>query len=204
MTDEGYIRFEAAWTKARPLPWAALEELDDWRDRMYAAGLIGAYPGGIGFGNISRRADAAGRFIITGSATGNFAELSAAHYCLVTHVDTDANRLTCQGPIIASSESMSHAVIYLECPEVNGVIHVHHLALWQHLLHRVPTTDARATYGTPEMAHAITGLLRHSALKKEKILVMEGHREGILAFGNDLREAGEHLLGLLAGLEVSR
>src|SRR5690606_6522498 len=132
-----------------------LAELDHWRKRMYAAGPIGAYPDGIGLGNISRRQSREGQFIISGSATGNFVQLSAEHYSLVTAVDIDRNSLACKGPIVASSESMSHAVIYRECPEVQGVIHIHHLGMWERLLHEVPTTDAKATYGSPEMAYSI-------------------------------------------------
>lgn len=189
ITDEGYIKFRADWEETTPLAWEELEELDHWRDAMYEAGLIGAYPDGIGFGNISRRRLGTDQFLISGSATGNFPELNATHYSLVTAVDIDRNSLSCRGPIIASSESMSHAVIYRECPEVQGVIHVHDLELWERLLHRVPTTDSQATYGSPEMAYSIIDLLNHTTLRTEKIFVMEGHREGVFAFGRDLAEA---------------
>lgn len=189
LTDEGYIKFRAAWTPAPPFDWAELETLDHWRQQMYVAGLIGAYADGIGFGNISCRKNEAGQFLITGSATGNFARLNADHYCLVTEVDIDQNRLNCRGPILASSESMSHAVIFRECPEVQGVIHVHHLGMWERLLHQVPTTRADAAYGSPEMAYSIIDLLHHTDLRSSRLFVMEGHREGIFAFGISLAEA---------------
>jgi len=151
--------------------------------------LIGAYENGIGFGNISRRAESGGLFYISGSKTGNFTELDTRHYALVTDVSAAENRLSCTGPIIASSESMSHAVIYEECPDVNGVIHVHDLHLWQSLMHKVPTTDASAPYGSPEMVESIRWLLEATDLKACKIFVMEGHEEGIFTFGTDLAEA---------------
>ncbi len=188
-TYEGYIKFQTDWQQTPPMDWAILAELDHWRNEMYQAGLIGAYPDGIGFGNISRRWENTNQFLISGSATGNFSKLDASHYSLVTAVDIDQNRLSCRGPIIASSESMSHAVIYRECPEVQGVIHIHNLEMWERLLHQVPTTDAQATYGSPEMAYSIIDLLQHSDLRKQRIFVMEGHREGVFAFGENLEEA---------------
>jgi ribulose-5-phosphate 4-epimerase/fuculose-1-phosphate aldolase len=156
---------------------------------MYQAGLIGAYPDGIGFGNISCRWKDTDQFLISGSATGNYQRLTGDHYSLVTSVDIDQNQLSCTGPIIASSESMSHAVIYRECPEVQGVIHIHNLEMWKRLLHQVPTTDAQATYGSPEMAYSIIDLLQRSDLREQRIFVMEGHREGVFAFGENLATA---------------
>lgn len=194
MTDEGYIKFQAHRTEAPPLPAGELNELDAWRRRLYELGLIGAYEDGIGYGNISRRSGEGDQFIITGSATGNYPRLQPEHYARVTAVDIDANTLWCEGPLVASSESMSHAVIYRSCPWVGGVIHVHHLGLWERLLHQIPTTDAAATYGSPEMAHSIVDLLRRTDLPEQKIFVMEGHREGIFSFGRDLEEAGQVLL----------
>lgn len=194
MIDEGYIKFQADWQKAVPLPKEKLTNINHWRDVMYQHQLIGAYPDGIGYGNISQRYSTDDQLIISGSATGNFTTLNETHYSLVTHFDLQKNSLTCRGPIIASSESMSHAVIYQECPEVNGVIHIHHLELWTKLLHQVPTTDSQATYGTPEMAFSIIELLQKTNLREQKIFVMEGHREGVFAFGTSLEEAATVVL----------
>ena len=197
MHDEGYIKFNPEWEMAPPMPEAALQELLAWRARLYELGLIGAYDNGIGFGNISHRWGSGEQFVISGSATGLIPRLGPEHFTLVSRVDIDANRLWCQGPVIASSESMSHAVIYRECPEVRGVIHVHSLPLWEKLLHQVPTTDQRATYGSPEMALSIIHLLQTTPLREQGIFVMEGHREGIFTFGSTLDEAGAVLLGYL-------
>lgn len=79
---------------------------------------------------------------------------------------------------------MSHAVIYCECPEVQGVIHIHNLEMWERLLHQVPTTDAAATYGSPEMAYSIIDLLQHTDLRSQGIFVMEEHREEAVAVIN--------------------
>ena len=192
MMDEGYIKFQPVWTKTGGLPPKDWAELNRYRQKLYERQLIGAYDNGIGYGNISQRYPGEeGLFVISGSATGNFAELNADHYALVTAVDIDANRLHCRGPIVASSESMSHAVIYRELPWVQAVIHIHNLAMWQRLLHQVPTTDAAATYGSPEMAYSIIDLIRTTDLPERKLFVMEGHEEGVFAFGRDLSEAME-------------
>ncbi|HHM20830.1 MAG TPA: class II aldolase/adducin family protein [Bacteroidetes bacterium] len=194
MSDEGYIKFRAQWEEAPPLPAKRLAGLIHWRGVMYLHGLIGAYPDGTGFGNISARWNSEGQFVISGSATGRLPQTDHRHYSLVTSFDLDQNTLSCKGPVVASSESMSHAVIYQTCREVNAVVHVHHLALWEKLLHAVPTTDKGATYGTPEMARSIIFLLKNTNLREQKIFVMEGHREGIFTFGNDLQEATEKIL----------
>lgn len=195
MTDEGYIKFRADWQQAPPLPSAELAELQRWRQELYARRLIGAYDDGIGYGNISRRYGNTEQFIITGSATGNFPELGPEHFALVTAVDLPSNHLQCRGPVIASSESMSHAVVYQELDWVRGVVHVHQLELWEKLLHRAPTTAQGIPYGTPEMAASIVYLIRHTDLPERKIFVMAGHREGIFTFGKDLQEAAEVLIG---------
>lgn len=192
--DEGYIKFKAHWTPGPPLPAEIIAELQHWRQELYQRKLIGAYPDGIGYGNISQRYPEPDQFVISGSATGNFAELGVQHYSRVTHVDWPNNTLDCTGPIIASSESMSHAVIYATCPWVGGVVHVHHLGLWEYLLTRVPATPVEATYGSPEMAAAIIHLLANTDLPQQRLFAMAGHREGIFSFGATLAEATGVLL----------
>jgi ribulose-5-phosphate 4-epimerase/fuculose-1-phosphate aldolase len=197
MMDEGYIKFNAQWKKGAALPSPFLQALLQTRQELYDLKLIGAYENGIGYGNISRRWNEAGQFVISGSATGNLEQLTEAHFTLVTKVDIEHNTLWCKGPIIASSESMSHAVIYRECPWVNAVIHVHHLGMWERLLHQVPTTDASATYGSPEMAYSIIDLLQNTDLPDKKIFAMEGHREGVFVFGEDMEEALDTIKGYI-------
>lgn len=189
MIDEGYIKFEAKWMEGPALEFSKLEALNNCRQTLYKVGLIGAYDNSIGYGNVSQRWNATGQFIISGSKTGLLAETSEKHYSKVLSFDLDLNQLSCEGPVIASSESMSHAVIYQECPNINAVIHVHHLGLWKDLLYKIPTTDKEATYGSPEMAYSIINLLKTSTLKEEGIFVMAGHEEGIFVFGATIAEA---------------
>ncbi len=173
-----------------------LNNLNSWRDKLYKLGLIGVYPTGIGYGNISIRFGQ-NKFIITGAATGKFKRLTARHYTQVTEYDLARNSLTTVGPIKASSESLTHAVIYAYDRNISAVIHIHHLGLWKKLLNKVPTTQ-NAEYGTPAMANEIVRLFNQTDLPEQKILVMAGHAEGIVSFGKNLTEAGERILNELS------
>ena len=189
MNDEGYIKFQCNWTVSPPLDQTQIKAINGCRQVMYQLNLIGAYPDGIGFGNISQRIQN-NQFLISGSTTGNFDRLDNRHYAVVQAFDFDQNSVQCQGPIKASSESMSHAAVYQECSEINAVIHIHSIEMWNHYLNLLPTTTASALYGSPEMAREIIRLLRDTTVRyKEKIFVMGGHREGLIAFGKDLKEA---------------
>ncbi len=193
MFDEGYIKFDCNWKKTEALEKDLLRALNKWRDQLYDLKLIGAYENGIGYGNISERFEG-NQFIITGSATGNFPKLDASHYSKVIDFDLSNNSLTCEGPIKASSESLSHGVLYQLDSSINAVIHVHHLELWKRLLFKVPTTDKKVSYGTPQMANEIIRLYQNTNLPQQKIFVMAGHEEGIITFGKNLDDAGNTLL----------
>jgi L-ribulose-5-phosphate 4-epimerase len=188
MTEEGYVKYSSNWIKTIPLPYGQIEILNCYRQKLYDLGLIGAYENGIGFGNISQRWRE-DQFIISGSATGNLHELSADHYTLVVDFDTALNQLTCKGPVQASSESMSHGVIYRQNRKINAVIHVHSADMWNALLYKIPTTGKEIAYGTPEMAMEIIRLFQDSDVNDKKIFAMAGHEDGIFSFGKDMEEA---------------
>lgn len=191
INEEGYIKFNCIrQDKDFHLPGDKFEKLTSWRNRLYQNHLIGSYPDGIGFGNISIRMSL-NNFIITGSATGNKPELNKDDFVLVTHYDLTKNEVRCLGKIPASSESMSHAAVYDTETGINAVIHVHHLQLWKKLKNRVPVTKPDIEYGTPEMALEIKDLFRRTNVSQLKIFVMGGHNEGIITFGCNLDEAGE-------------
>jgi L-ribulose-5-phosphate 4-epimerase len=189
---EGYIKFNCNWMqKEFPFQEEIYGELEAVRTRLYALGLIGMYPDGIGFGNISVKSDDNKTFIITGSATGHLEKLDQSHYALVTGYDFEKNAISCSGMTKASAESLTHAAIYQSLPEVGAVVHVHCLWLWEKLMNNYPTTSAEIEYGTPEMAYAVRKLASEI---NEKIIVMGGHREGILAFGSNLTEATTEII----------
>lgn len=197
-TDEGYIKFQCIWNKQGPVvSGKELKELNRWRDILFGMGLVGAYDNGVGFGNISIRVRQRNQFIITGSATGQHPVLTALHYTLVTAYNIPMNQVTCTGPIRASSESMTHAAVYESSPETHGIIHIHNQEYWEKLIDRVPTTVRDVEFGTVAMAGEINRLFRETDVKEKKIVVMGGHREGIITFGNNLDEAGSYLLAYI-------
>lgn len=194
--DEGYIKFNCKWVRSNDIPLNKVAVLNVWRETMYKKGWIGVNSDGIGFGNISMRCNEK-TFLISGTATGGLATLSESHYSLVTNYDISNNSVTCVGPLKASSESLTHALIYECSAATNAVIHIHNLNLWNRFIHHVPTSRENVSYGTPEMANEIKRLFDETAVSKEKIIVMGGHREGIISFGKDLEEAGNILIDKL-------
>ncbi len=194
MDEKGYVKFKYHWIKAKLN--LNIRQLNHWRAKLYRLGLIGANTDGIGFGNISQRIKKQ-EFIITGSGTGGLPLLNKNHYTICSKCDIKHNTVICRGPIIASSESMTHSAIYKFLPDINAVIHVHNRPGWKRLLNKIPTASASAQYGTPELAYEIKRLLEKTDLKEKKIFVTAGHIEGIFSFGRDIQEAGEVLLRAL-------
>lgn len=195
--DEGVIKFECRWSNG-PAPHASyLHELIAFRNRLFDLNLIGVYPDGIGFGNISARNAGSDKFIISASQTGHIARCYESHFVLVTNYDIEANHLDCIGPMKASSESLTHAMIYRIFPEAAAVIHVHNNVEWQRLQGLIPTSGVSVPYGTPEMAREVRRLAHQTDLPQKRIMVMAGHEDGILAFGSTLDEAFASLMGEL-------
>jgi len=193
--QEGYIKFQCDWEKKNfTFSKKNFSKINEWRKKLYDHELLGVNMEGIGFGNLSIREENSKRFIITGSETGKHEELSKNHYARVIDYDIPNNYVKCVGQVKASSESLTHAAIYESDPEVHGVIHTHHERLWKLLKNKLPTTDPEVEFGTPEMAEEIKKLMQQRDVRIEKIIIMGGHREGIITFGRDLDEAGGVLL----------
>jgi len=190
---EGVIKFNCNWTKHGPVDFELFEQMNKWRNRLFNLGLIGVTQNGIGFGNISTRFFE-NQFIITGSATGKIKHLTLEHYTKVTSFSIDNNSLTAQGPVIASSESLTHAALYEISSDIQAIIHIHHEGLWQKLKNKVPTSDVSVEYGTPAMAKEIQRLYLETDLSVKRILIMGGHRQGIITFGSSIEVAGNILL----------
>lgn len=198
--DEGVIKYESDWTPG-PAPDATLTKLlEQWRRPLYERGLVGVYADlGIGYGNISVRAAAAGRFVISGTQTGHVVQTSGEHYALVTDYDIDANRLSSVGPVEASSEALTHAALYDLDSAIGAVVHVHSEPLWHALQTRFPVTAADVPYGTPAMAREFGRLYACGDFASRGIAIMGGHAEGIVAIGRTLEQAATRVLELDAG-----
>lgn len=220
MIDEGYIKYRCEWMEESAIASSSVVELTRYRNALYQLNFIGEYPGGIGFGNISERllpsaspqppsqpaspafSPQAAQFVITGTQTGALPTLTAEDYALVTSFDAVQNTLSCKGLRKASSESLTHGVIYDMHPAIGAIIHVHHPQLWRRLLHQVPTTEATVPYGTPEMASETERLFRESPLLQQRIFAMAGHEDGVVTFGETLQMAYRVLInwGVMMGV----
>jgi len=194
MNEEGYIKFDCDRTDENvSIPVKTFEALLKWRQTMFESGLIGVYSNGIGYGNISVRADV-NSFYISGTATGRLPLLEEKHFALVNSWSFGKNSLKCNGKINASAESLSHAAIYESLPNVGAVIHIHHKELWDKYLNLLRTTSTDVLYGSPEMAREISNIVRTVKPDQDSILIMGGHEEGIVTWGETLDEAGEIIL----------
>ncbi|EAW36366.1 class II aldolase/adducin family protein [Lyngbya sp. PCC 8106] len=191
--DEGVIKYHCHWLKDKSVQPEIIQELMQWRDHLYSLGLIGVYDNGIGFGNISIRLQDSLEFVVSGTQTGHLPHLTAEHYTRVTEFNLTENSLTCRGPIKASSESLTHAAIYSFESKIKAIIHIHHAEFWHKLLFQVPTTRSEVPYGTPQMVAEMFRLFEQEDLSHLKILAMAGHEDGVLTFGESLKEAGEVL-----------
>lgn len=197
MIDEGYTKFVVDWTGRTPVDDPAVAELERWRKPLFDVGLIGHYADvGIGYGNLSVREFGAREFLISATQTGHLSRTGREHYARVTDWNIDANHVTCRGAAQASSETLTHAAIYELDRRICAVVHVHDPGLWQALKGAVPTTDADAAYGTPEMAREFARIWRETDFAASGIAAMAGHDAGIVSIGESLEQAARRVLAL--------
>jgi hypothetical protein len=187
---EGVVKFNCHWSQSGSIITdEQYEIINYWREVLFNMDLIGAYENGVGFGNLSMRVGTGNQFVITGSATGDIPELDPGHYVRVNSFNIEDNAVMCSGPLKASSESLSHAAIYMSDKGTNAVVHVHEYDIWKELKGKLPTTSDSMEYGTPGLAREIQRLFRESDVFEKRIIIMGGDRAGILTFGNDMDEA---------------
>ncbi len=206
-TQDGVIKYELNYQPSDALPADLLAEVNRYRKLMYDMELIGQSPDryeGYGYGNISVRLEPFDaevhhrRFAITGTQTGNLAELGPEQYAIVDRCIPSNNQLWASGPVKPSSESLTHGAVYDLDTDVRCVIHVHSPKLW-HAAEQLslPTTDPDVPYGSPEMALEIDRLFAETDLPQRRVLSMGGHEDGIIAFGATCQSAAEVLLDTL-------
>ena len=198
---EGVIQFDLRWRQADTIE-ADLTALNTWRDILCRLELIGEDPQryeGYGFGNVSQRHGTGNHFIISGTQTGHIKNIEQCHYALVTGFEPNSNRVTAEGPVRPSSESMTHGVIYSLEQSVNCVLHVHSPAIWKAAAKLgLPLTRADVDYGTPEMAAEVGRLFTETDVRQQGIFAMAGHQDGIVSFASTAEAAGMRLVKTLA------
>jgi len=201
VNQESYIKFQCNLIVTKLDEFPEFFELNALRHKLLEQNFIGANSDGTGFGNLSICCGSTNQFIVTGTATGGIKELKLEHYAKVTAYDFAKNSLTCEGEIKASSESLSHAAIYESDINIKAVAHIHSLELWEKLLNKVPTTSEECAYGTPELAFAIKKLFVNTNLVEQKIIVLGGHREGIMLFASSIQKVDNFAQQLLSTFE---
>lgn len=187
--DEGYIKYQIFQNHILPDFGVETQTLLEARNMLFKLKLIGAYQDGTGYGNMSLRIDNSLQFIITGSKTGHIPVLTNKQLVLVSSTDLQNNSLHCEGIFAASSESLTHAAFYQVDNHIKSVIHVHHQGFWKHFLHQLPTTSKSILYGTQQMADEVFRLMHSSDLPEKKIMLTEGHADGVFIFGESVQEA---------------
>ncbi len=213
MKDEGYVKYQCNHKKAE---WNTQElklnleieskvnELDRLRTSLFDVNFIGIYRNGIGFGNVSIKYPNLKNdecFIISATGTGGARELGLEGYCLVTKTDILNNTVHCQGPLAASSESMSHAAIYQASNITDCIVHIHHKKLFTNLTEQenMIRTPKNVAYGTVEMAEHLGEIAKNNPLGA--CVLMEGHEDGIIFYGTSIIQVQNQISFCLAILD---
>ncbi len=218
MEGEGVIKFRQDFIEGEPIELSKIRELNRWRQILYAFGLIGE-DCGIGYGNLSQRVSDSyaeinkKSFIITGTQTGCLEKLTGENYTTVNEYYPEKNLIVSEGPIEASSESMTHGALYDVDDKIGFVFHAHSPEIWNMANELgIPQTRRDVKYGTPEMAKEVQrlfieeslekSLFRERAIIEKGIFSMGGHENGIISYGRTADEAGFRMLHCLSKLRV--
>jgi hypothetical protein len=180
MTElEGTRKFNLTFESSAPVDRGPCAELEGWRQVLHALQLTGMDPqryGGLAYGNVSLRLGSH-TFLISGSQTGWRPLLNEQDYCVVHDWNIAENHVAAHGPLVPSSEALSHAAAYEASPAIQCVLHVHSPRLWH------------------EIALAIREQLKSQPFQ---VLAMGGHEDGLIATGASVEAASCHLLRQLA------
>lgn len=192
---EGVIKFFCHWTNARFESPVDLSQIIKVRNEVRQLSYIGADKEGVGYGNVSVLCGLK-EFVISGTQTGALSILSPDEFSIVTDYDIQHNSLSCTGVVKASSESLTHAALYDCSDEIKSVLHFHSMELWQKYQGILPTTSLEAEYGTVQMAEAVAEVGLSCIQSNQKIIVLGGHPEGLIAFGDSPEDAFQAIIKL--------
>ena len=173
-----------------------------WRAVLRRLKLIGQSDeryDGLGFGNISRRVPgSAQRFVITASQTSGIANAGVEHLVCIESCDLGRFQVEAAGALSPSSETLTHAMLYANDPELNWVLHGHCPEIWQHAeATGLATVGADVGYGSPQMAAAVADLLG-AERARPLVFVTLGHEDGVFACGGCAGETGGAMVSALA------
>lgn len=196
--EEGVIQYTLHHLEGKIPHEDRLENLIAWRAILFDLGLIGQDPlryQGLGFGNVSLRTDST-QFFLSGSQTGQERLLENHQFARIIRCDIAQNQVWSEGPILPSSEAMTHAAAYEAHPSIQCVLHVHHPGLWNdaHAL-GLAITPIEVGYGTVAMAAEVRRILENHT---RQLIAMGGHQDGIIVTGLSPADATQCLLNGLA------
>jgi hypothetical protein len=179
-------------------PCADLAKLNFYRTKLRHLGFIGQDAHGIGFGNVSLKAEAKEKteFFITTSGSAVRESISPTDLVLVKSWSFPKNIVRFEGPGTPSAETLTHAAIYDASSTVGAIFHIHDRPLWDWLIACGDATADAAEYGTTGMAQAVTKFLNRPECP---VFAMSGHEGGVLAYGRDLAEAFASLTSVQPG-----
>lgn len=208
MIDEGVIKFRFSYEEeTSEIPELEYGEVENCRKKLFALNLIGEYKEEkIGFGNLSVRKDYSDfhksefpQFLISGTQTGHLENLDGLAYTRVTDGSLEDQTIGYHGPVKASSESLTHGAVYLASEKIMAIVHVHNKRLWEFMLKGdFPRTRKSTSYGTKEMANEALEIISG---KNQGCLVMHGHEDGVIFYGESIEEATKACLDLYLDLD---
>jgi ribulose-5-phosphate 4-epimerase/fuculose-1-phosphate aldolase len=181
-TENSAISFSAVFLVKGPPNDASIAQLAQWGKRFRERGMVRETEG-----NLSFRTRLG--YIISGAGVALDA-LTPETVSEVTGVVYGLNKTSVyvKGMVVPSSETILHAQIYDERPDVNAIFHVHDMrVLKQAAKLGVPVTAVEKQAGTQELVQEALALLKLN--KGIRYFVLKGH--GTVALGSGLDEAGE-------------
>ncbi len=198
---DGVIKYNIEFTPSTPLKTAQFEAIERLRKRLFSLKLIGV-ENGIGYGNISQKIDKHS-FIITGTQTGHLKDLNANHYSLIEEYNDKEFYLKSSGAIKPSSEALTHGTIYNLDENIKAVIHIHSKSIWRFMLESsryLRTKDVE--YGSIEMIEEVNRIFSTTPPLDNPKFVMTGHEDGVIIFGESLKEAELNLFNILSSFLI--
>jgi L-ribulose-5-phosphate 4-epimerase len=193
--DEGYNKFECIWEqKSITIPLIPLTLLNKWRSHLKELDMIGQTAEGLSFGSLSFKNTNDLTFFINGNNTSEVDFLEPEDITWIEKADIENNTIWSTGKTKPGSEAFAHSVLYQANPQVKAVIQVHCADIWKKNLNKMPTTSAKAGYGTTAFAGEIESLLKSSDLTANPLIIVGGYKDKIFSFGPNLNVVGEALL----------
>jgi ribulose-5-phosphate 4-epimerase/fuculose-1-phosphate aldolase len=165
-----------------PAPFP-VEELVGERDLRHIKRLYGL--GGLSYGNLSARKDAARFWMSASGVDKGKLETVGRDILLVSGYDAGAQRMVISVPPAVeprrvSVDAIEHWRIYMEHPDVGAILHIH---AW---VEGVPATEVNYPCGTEELAADVARLVAAEPDPAHAIIGLRNH--GITATGATLEE----------------